>query len=464
MDKARRLVGGSGRFIDDSEPPGLLYGAFLRADEAHAELLSVEVDAARAMPGVLLVLTGDDLRAEGVGPIPTTMEVEGRDGRAFYCPPRHALAVGRVRHVGESIALIVASTLAQAKDAAEAISLRTRPLGYVTDIRNADTEQAPLIWDEAPGNLCLDYELGDAQAVEGAFAEASHVTKITLANNRIAVCSMEPRGAIASFEHGRYTLRTGTQGTYAVREVLAKAVLNVPPAQLRVLTDDVGGAFGMKTPVYPEYVALLAAARQLGRSIKWINSRAESFLSDNAGRDSSIEGQLALNAEGSILALRVRTRANMGAYLTHVGPYIPTVQTGRSLASVYRTPAIHMRVRCFFTNTVPVGPYRGAGRPEANLIVERLIEKAAAETGWDPVELRRRNLIPPTAMPYTTPTGVTYDSGDFPKILEQLLDRAEWHDFVWRVAESRARGRLRGGGLACYLEATGGMVPERADI
>jgi carbon-monoxide dehydrogenase large subunit len=461
-DQRARFVRGEGRFTADLVPAGAAHGVFLRAEHAHGEIRRIDPAAALQRPGVLAVLTGADLLAAGIGPIPTTMDVIGRDGRAHHTPPRHALAVGRVRHVGEPVCLVVARTRHQAEEAAAVVEVEIAPRPAQVDLASADDPAAPQIWPEAPRNIAIDWAHGDAAACAAAFARAAHVTRLRLRNSRVYAAPMEPRSAIADYRDGRYILIVGTQGVAGIRRVLATSVLRRPPDRVRVITPDVGGAFGMKTPVYPDYVALLAAARRLRRPVAWTGSRLEGFLADNHGRDGWIEAALALGPDSQILALHVRVKANMGAYLTHVGPYIPTHQILRSLASVYRTPVIRLESLCLFTNTAPVGPYRGAGRPEANLIMERLLDQAALESGIDRVALRRRNLIGEDAFPYRPPTTVTYDGGAFAQALDKALDHADWQGFGARRAASAARGLIRGRGLACYLEATGGAPIEAA--
>lgn len=461
-----RLLTGHGQFADDVNRQDQLHGYFLRASYAHGEIRNVGTARAAMAPGVVAIYTGADLIAGGIGTIPAIFDLKSRDGSPLVKPPRHALAVGRVRHVGEPIALIVAETRAEAQDAAELIELEIEPLPAVTDVLDAVRPGAPQLWPDAPANTALDWEMGDGSAVDAAIAKAHHVTRLSLLSNRIVVNALEPRAALAEYDASsdRLTLHAPSQGVFAMQRALAGAIFHIPPHKLRVLTGDVGGGFGMKTQPYPEYVAILFAARKLGRPIKWRNDRSESFLSDNQGRDSRFEATLALDAEGNFTALRIASYANLGAYLSAVGHFIPTVQHARSTASVYRTPAIHIHVKCVFTNTTPVGPYRGAGRPEANYVVERLIDTAARETGRDRVALRRQNLIPPSAMPYRTPVGEVYDSGDFAAVLDKALAAADWHGFPARRAQSEANGRLRGIGVSCYLEATGGALEEVADI
>ncbi|MCX7931636.1 MAG: xanthine dehydrogenase family protein molybdopterin-binding subunit [Rhodovarius sp.] len=461
-----RLLVGAGRYTDDIALPGQAYGVVLRSPHAHARIRSIDTTAARAMPGVLLVLTGADLAAAGVGELPCTIPLKNRDGTPRADTPRLPLATDRVRHVGDPVAFIVAETLEQARDAAEAVVVDYEPLPAATDLATAWQPGAPQIWPHAPNNICFDWETGDAAATDAAFAEAAHITRLTVVNNRVVVASMEGRACAAQYDagSGKLTLYCGTQGSWLVRDLLAEHVLKVPPETIRVVTPDVGGGFGMKLYLYAEYALCALAARQLGRPVKWTAERSEAFLSDTHGRDNITLGELALDKEGRFLALRTRNYANMGAYLSTFAPYIPTLAGTKVLASVYRFRAIHARVIGVFTNTVPVDASRGAGRPESNYLVERLIDTAAREMGIDRIELRRRNMVPPSAMPYTTPVGQRYDSGDFLTVLEAALARADWAGFPARREEAARRGKRRGIGLAYYLEATGGAATERAEV
>jgi carbon-monoxide dehydrogenase large subunit len=428
-------------------------------------LRRIDASAARAAPGVLAVYTGEHMAAAGYGELQCRLPLKNHDGSALFAPPRPVLARGRVRYVGEPVALVVAKSAAAARDAAERIELAIEPLPAVTDVEAALATDAPRLFEEH-ANLCLDWRFGDHAAVERAFAAAAHVTRLRLVNNRVVVAALEPRAALAAYDaaSGRFELHVGCQGVFGLRRALAEDLLKIEPGRLRVLCDDVGGSFGMKSAPYPEYVGLLHAARALGRPVKWCDLRSESFLSDHQGRATVMEGELALDDEGNFLAVRVRATGDMGAYLTPFGPAMPSVNMQKNLPSLYRTPVIAIETRCGFTNTVPVGPYRGAGRPEANYCMERLIDAAARETGRDPAALRRRNLIPPSAIPYDAASGLRYDSGDFPAVLEAGLRRADWAGFAERRRASAARGRLRGRGLACYLEVTAPANPEMGGI
>ncbi|MCG8393144.1 MAG: molybdopterin-dependent oxidoreductase, partial [Pseudomonadales bacterium] len=356
-----------------------LHAVFLRSPMGHAEIRAIDTTDALAAPGVRGIFTNRDL--ESLGPLPCLNAPVDRHGDGPVKPPRHILATGRVRHVGEPIALVVADSLEQALDANERIGLDLDPLPAVTDVARAMDADAPVIWPEAPHNVALDWDSGDAEAVAAAFARADHVVRLRTDNNRLAVCAMEPRAALAAYDaaSGRFTLHTGSQGVNAMRDGLASHILKIDPENLRVVSENVGGGFGMKTQPYPEYPALLFAARQLGRPVKWVATRSESFLSDNHARDGVIEGALALDANGRFLALQVTALTSMGAYLSASGVGIATRNMAWCLAGVYKTPAIHVSVKCLFTNTAPTGPYRGAGRPEASFILERLVDQAAAE-------------------------------------------------------------------------------------
>ncbi len=458
------LVRGEGRYTDDVSVPGQLYAAFLRSPYPHARIVALDVAPALAMPGVVGAYTGADLA--GLGTMQAVFEFKNRDGSPMQKPAHPALPTDRVRYLGQPVAFVVAETAAQARDAVEAIGFEVEELPAVTDPVEAAGADAPRLHDELPSNVVLDYYFGDGKAVEAAFAQAAHVTRLDLASNRIVVNPLEPRAAVAEFEPGseRYTLHVGSQGVFGLRGALAKHILNVPNDKVRVLTPNVGGSFGMKAPVYPEYVGLLHAARALGRPVKWTDQRSESFVSDHHGRGLAVTAELALDREGRFLAVRVAGHADIGAYLNQVSPLFASVNVAKNLPGVYRTPAIEVAIRCAFTNTTPVGAYRGAGRPEGNYIMERLIEQAAAETGIDRVELRRRNHIRADEMPYRAASEMSYDSGDFGPLLDKALAAADWAGFSARKAESRARGLLRGIGIGQYLEVTAPPTNEMGGI
>jgi carbon-monoxide dehydrogenase large subunit len=450
------LVQGQGRYSDDVSVAGQAFAVLVRSPYAHGVIRGIDTQAAREMPGVLAVYTGHDLKAAGLGDMQAVFEFKNRDGSAMVKPPHPALPTDRVRYVGQPVACVVAETLAQARDAAEAVALDVEELPAVVDPREAAADGAPRLHDELPSNVVLDYHFGEAEQVEAAFAKAAHVTRLPLANNRLVVNPMEPRAAVAEYDEGsgRYTIHVGSQGVFGLRAALAGHILGVPKEKVRVLTPNVGGSFGMKAPVYPEYVGLLHAAKLLGRPVKWTDQRSESFVSDHHGRGHALEAELALDGEGRFLAVRVSGFADLGAYLSQVSPLPSSVNVAKNLPGVYRTPAIEVSIRCVFTNTTPVGAYRGAGRPEGNYIMERLVEAAAAELRIDRVELRRRNHIRAEEMPFRAASEMTYDSGDFPALLDRALEAADWAGFERRKAESRARGRLRGIGIGQYLEVT----------
>lgn len=459
-DKA--LLSGQGQFTDDFAPAGVTQMVFLRSPHAHAKLVSMDIAAAAAMPGVVAILTGADLVAAGVKPMFVALPFKRPDGSALTAPPRHCLAVEEVRFVGEPVAAIIAETAAQARDAAEAIEVEYEELPAVIGPGNAAAAGAPLVWQGAPGNLVAESRYGDAAAAETAFASAAHVVGLDIENQRLAPVSMEPRVALGEYdgETGRITLRLSCQMPSGVRDAICKELLDIPTDKLRVLVGDVGGGFGMKTGLNPEEGVVAYAARMLGRPVKWAATRMEDFLSALHGRATESRAEMALDAEGKVLALRVRTLADMGAYPRNasvaiqllVGPWVST--------SIYNITLVDFSFQALLTNTAPTGPYRGAGRPEAIYLLERLFDAAARKMALDPAELRRRNMISPTQMPYKNAMAMTYDSGSFERILDQGLVLADWSGFAAREAASKAQGRLRGRGIATFLEWTGGNVFE----
>lgn len=461
-----RLLLGHGRYTDDIALPGAVRGFVLRSPHAHARIASLDAATAKAMPGVLAVITGADLQAAGVGEVPCVIPLKSSNGAPRAETPRLPLATDTVRHVGDPVAFIVAETLQQARDAAEAVEIDYDILPAVTDLAVAHEPGQPQIWAAAPNNTCFDWEAGDGAKAEALVKEAAHVTRLTVVNNRIVVASMEGRACAAEYDaaSGQFTVHAGTQGSWLVKGLLANSVLKVAPEKVRVVTPDVGGGFGMKLYLYAEYALCALAARQVGRPVKWAAERTEAFLSDTHGRDNITLGELALDKDGRFLALRTRNHANMGAYLSTFAPFIPTGAGTKVLASVYDFQAIHARVLGVMTNTVPVDAYRGAGRPESNYLVERLIDQAAGELGIDRIELRRRNMVVQARMPYTTAIGQRYDSGDFPRVMDAALAKIDWHGFPARQAEAARRGKKRGIGLAYYLEATGGSPTENAKV
>ncbi|MGO8918514.1 MAG: xanthine dehydrogenase family protein molybdopterin-binding subunit [Stellaceae bacterium] len=463
------LLRGAGRYAADAPAPGEAAAWFVRSPHAFARIRGIDTRAAAAEPGVLAILTAADIEAAGAGSVARPVPQTGRDGGALKVPHRPALVGFHARHAGEPVALVVAETRAEAQDAAELVEVDYEVLQSVTDLRRAAAAGAPLLFPEAPGNIALDWALGgepdNLREIDRMLREAPHVARVALVNQRLVVASMEPRGATASFDAASdaYTLRAGSQGVTMLRDQLV-AILGLERDKLRVTTDDVGGGFGMKAPAYPEYVALLVAARRVGRPVHWMSTRSEAFVTDQQARDTITEVELALDGDGTFLALRVKVLAAMGAYITSHGAFIATSNFARCLSSMYRIPRILGEVKCVFTNTVPTGPYRGAGRPEANYAIERTIDEAARITGIDRLALRRRNLITPGEIPYKAPIGVVYDSGDFPALFDQALELADVAGFAARRRRSEAAGLRRGLGISCFLEHAGGAPMEGAGI
>ncbi len=449
------LVQGRGAYSDDVSLDGQAYAAIVRSRHAHGIIRGIDTTAAQAMPGVIAIYTGRDLEAAGYGTLKCAVPLKNRDGTPMKKPPRPALAIDKVRYVGDPVACVVAETATAARDAAEAVELDIEPLPAVTLASEAMKPGAPLLFDDVPNNVALDWHYGDAEKVKGAFATAAHVTRLAMRNTRLVVNAMEPRAAVAAWDEAqeRYTFHVGCQGVFGLRAGLAD-ILNVPPAKVRVLTKNVGGSFGMKAQPYPEYVCLLHAARALRRPVKWTDERSGSFLSDSHGRDHEKFGELALDADGRFLAIRLTGTGNMGAWLGAVAPLPSTMNAVKNMVSVYRTPLIEVETQCVFTNTNMVTAYRGAGRPEGNYFMERLIDAAAREMGIDRLELRCRNQLRPTDIPYAAASDQTYDSGDFPAVFARALELADWDGFAARKRESRERGKLRGIAVGSYLEVT----------
>jgi carbon-monoxide dehydrogenase large subunit len=457
----RRFLLGRGRFVTDIDAAGALHCVLVRSVHAHARIRAIDASAARASPGVVAVLGGDDMAADGIGPMRPLWIVQSRDGKPMAEPPRFALARHNVCHVGEPIAAVIAETRRQAMDGAERVAVDYAPLLAVIDVRAAQAEGAPQLHAAAPGNVCFRWARGDEARVQAAFASAAHVVTLELINNRVAGAAIEPRAVLALCGSGieKLTLYSSTQVPHHIRRLVAEQ-LGVGESALRVIAPDVGGGFGYKGKLYPEEAIVAWAARRLDRPVRWSARRAESFLADNQGRDHLTQAELALDAEGHFLALRVRTWANLGAYVSSFGAAIPSAIYSSLLAGVYRTPAILVESTGLFTNTVPTDAYRGAGRPEACYVLERLADRAARELRIDRAEIRRRNLIASSEMPYKTPIGPTYDCGDFPQIFARALAVAGYEKFHLRRAEAMRRGRLRGIGLACYVESSG-IAPSR---
>ena len=463
------LVRGLGRYAADAPMAGQLQAYFVRSPHAFADIKSIHTAAAKAVKGVLAVLTAADM--EGIGNVSQHPPLAGRNGTKLIIPHRPSLAGKTVRHVGEPVAVVVAETLTAAQDAAELVTVDYEERTPAVDVREAVREGAPQVWPEAPGNIAVDWlgmaadPAANSKQVDEAFASAKHVAKAAVLHQRIMVHSMEPRGATASFDPASetYHLRCCSQSARALRDGLAP-ILGVPNPRLRVTTEDVGGAFGLKTGPYPEYLAILVAARKIGRPVHWMSNRAEAFLSDNHARDAFSDVELALDEKGKFLALRIRHLGNMGAYIGAVGANIQTVNLARCLPGMYDIKLIDIGTRCVFTNTTTTAPYRGAGRPEANYILERVIDEAARVTGIDPVKLRRRNLIKPKAMPYKTAVGTTIDSGEFETVLDKALQLADYDGFKQRRREAGKRGKYRGIGISCMLEHAGGFPLEGTEI
>jgi len=465
-----RLLRGKARFVDDVRPPGYLAAVFVRSPRAFAAISSIDLTAAISYPGVHTVLIAADITSAGVGNVSQPMPQTGRGGAKLKVPFRPALADGRVMHVGQPVALVIADSFALAQEAADHVDIVYDEFPPAVGVRQAIGPEASRLWEEALSNVAIDWpgavdDPDNEAEVERIIATAAHVATVSAVNQRLVVASMEPRGASAAFDpvDGIYTLRCGTQGAVALRDEVA-ATLGIADEKVVVITDDVGGAFGMKTPLYPEYIALLVAARMLRRPVHWMSSRSEAFLSDNQARDTVTEGTLALDDDGRFLALRMNVLADMGAFLSTASAFIATSNFARCLSSVYAIPRIAVRVRCVFTNSTPTAPYRGAGRPEANYVIERLVEAASTVTRVDSLTLRRRNMIRPRMLPYRTPVGTTIDSGHFEALLDRALVLGNFTGFPVRKREAIKRGKLRGIGVSCFLEHAGGVPKESAAL
>jgi carbon-monoxide dehydrogenase large subunit len=461
------LVRGHGRYVADAPLPNQAYACFVRSPHAFARIISVDTSGAAGMPGVIAVLTAADM--DGIGNISRHPPLPGRDGAKLIVTNRPALAKDRVLHIGEAVAVVVAERALAAQDASEFVTVEYEPLTPVTDARAALKDGAPQIWPETPNNRGAFWPgpaadpAANAAEVERIFASAKYVARISEMNQRLCVASMEPRGATASYDTERdaFTLRTCSQSAGTMRDNIL-GIMNWPKEKLRVITEDVGGAFGLKTSAYPEYMALLMAAKKLGRPVHWMSGRSEAFLSDNQARDIYSEVELALDEKGKFLALRIRSVGNMGAYLGAIGAAIPTLSFTRCLPGMYDIPKIDIGVKCAYTNTLPTAPYRGAGRPESIYALERVVDEAARVTGIDPVKLRRRNLIKKSSFPYKTQVGTVIDSGDFEPILDKALELADHQNFKQRRREAQKRGKYRGLGICCMLEHAGGSPTESA--
>ncbi len=458
----QRFLTGKACFIDDIAPPGALHGIVIRSPHAHAGIEAIETDAARKMAGVRGVFTAADLDGDDIGVIPCTAQIATL--APMIVPPRPALARNRVRHIGDPVAFVVADSLAHARDAAECVLVQYQPLPAVTDARDALAASAPLLWDQAPGNLSFRFQKGDRAAVTAAFAEAAHVVELDLVNNRLIVAPMETRGAIGLHDAATDSLHliVSGAGVHGIRDVLADRIFDLPRARVRVSAPDVGGGFGIKNAVYPEHVLLLWTARRLGLPVKWIAERAEDCASAAQGRDNRTRARLALDEHGRFLALDVQTIANLGAYVAGFGPGTSTNAPSTAMGGVYDIPAVFMDVRAAFTNTVPIDAYRGAGKPEANYLIERLVDAAARRLSLDPFDLRRRNMM--SRFPHRSALGITIDGGRFAANLDAAEAVADRAGFARRREESARRGRLRGLGIACFLETARGQPNEAAEI
>ena len=457
-----RFVTGRGNYVADIKRPHMKFGIFVRSPHAHALIKSVDVSAALELPGVVAVYTGADMKADNVGGLPVGWGISGKDGNPMKEPPHPPIAHDKVRYVGDAVAFVVAESVEQAEAAAELVEVDYEVLPHVVGVVEALQPGAPQLYDEVPNNLCCDWDLGDKPAVDAAFEAATHVTSIELVNQRLVGNPMEPRAAIGEYDaaNGQYTLWTTSQFPHVVRLLMGEMVLGIPQHKLRVVAPDVGGGFGVKQFHYAEEAVVTWAASKLGGAVKWVCQRSEGFISDAHGRDHVTQAELALDADGKFLAMRVQTYANMGGYLSTFGPNIPTNLYAPLLSGVYIIPSIYCGVKVVFTNTVPVDAYRGAGRPEATFVVERLVDTAALEMGIDKFEIRKRNMIPASAYPYQTPVIVEYDSGDPMACLERSMDLADVASFEARRSASEAKGFYRGLGVSTYVEACG-LAPSR---
>ncbi|MBV9734884.1 MAG: xanthine dehydrogenase family protein molybdopterin-binding subunit [Acidisphaera sp.] len=451
-----RFLAGRGNYVDDINRPGQLYAFIRRADRPHARIRGIDTAAAAMAPGVHAVFTGKDIEADGLGGLPCGWQIHNKDGTPMAEPPHPVIAVGKVRHVGDPVAVVIAETRQAAKDAAERLVIDYEDLPGIANLRQAVAQGAAQVHDGVAGNICYDWHIGDKDAVDAAFGRAATVVKLDLTNNRLVPNAMEPRSAVGDHDAaGDYTLYTTSQNPHVIRLLMGAFVLHVPESKLRVVAPDVGGGFGSKIYHYAEEAIVTWAAGKLKRPVKWTAERNESFMSDAHGRDHESTAEMALDEQGNFLALRVRTLCNMGAYLSTFAPCVPTYLYATLLAGVYRTPAIYAEVKAVFTNTVPVDAYRGAGRPEASYLLERLADVIARDTGRDRVELRRQNFIPKDAFPYQTPVALQYDSGDYFATLDGALKAADWAGFEERRKQSAAKGKLRGIGMSTYIEACG---------
>ena len=452
-----RFITGKGRYTDDINRPRQLYAWIVRSPLPHARILGIDSKAAEAVRGVIAVFTGRDMAADGIGGLPCGWGITQKDGSQMAEPAHAPLAQEFVRCIGDQVAVVLAVSRGIARDAAELVDVDYEELPAVTDLASAAAGDAPQVWPEAPGNICFDWAIGDAAAVDKAFAGAANVVDIDIVNTRLIPNAIEPRAAIGDYDSGKdeYTLYTTSQNPHVIRLLMGAYVLHIPEHKLRVVAPDVGGGFGSKIFHYAEEAIVTWASKRVKRPVKWTADRSESFMSDAHGRDHVSHAELALSADGDFLALRVSTKANLGAYLSTFGPSVPTYLYGTLLAGTYKTPAVYCEVKGMFTHTTPVDAYRGAGRPEASYLLERLVDKAARETGIDKVELRRKNFISPDSFPYQTPVALQYDSGNYHACLDKALEMIDYGRFGERRAGSAAAGKLRGIGFSTYIEACG---------
>ena len=452
-----RFLNGRGNYTDDINRPGQLHAYIRRADRPHATIKDINTSAAAKAPGVVAVFTGADLAADNVGGLPCGWQIHNKDGSPMAEPPHPVLAIGKVRHVGDPVAVVIAETKQAAKDAAEQIVIDYQDLPAAASLRDAIAAGAPTVHDEVPGNICYDWHIGDKAVVDAAFAKAAKVVKLDLTNNRLIPNAMEPRAAVGDYDvnSGDFTLFTTSQNPHVIRLLMGAFVLHIPENRLRVVAPDVGGGFGSKIYHYAEEAIVTWAAGKVRRPVKWTAERTESFMSDAHGRDHVSTAEMALDADGNFLALRISTLANMGAYLSTFAPCIPTYLYATLLAGVYKTPVIYCEVKAVFTNTVPVDAYRGAGRPEATFLIERLVDACAHDTGMDRVAIRRKNFIAADAFPYQTPVALQYDSGNYQATLDACLKAADHAGFEARRSAAAGRGKLRGIGISTYIEACG---------
>ena len=462
----QRLLMGTGQFVDDVLQPGTVVVAFVRSPYPRAKVGTIDATDAKQAPGVLAVITGADLLADGVLAFPIVPGLVNGEGKPWSAPPYYPLATDEVRFVGQVVVAVVAETREQAEAAAELVQVDFQALPSVTSIDSARANDAPVLWADAPGNVLAQTRFGNQGNCDAAFAKAAHIAKVSFMNQRLVPVSLETRGTTAQYDAatGRFTVRTSCQNPATLRGALADTVLKVPAEQIRVVVGDVGGGFGMKTVLYPEDAVVAWAARKIGRPVHWRASRTEDFLSANHGRDQHNEGELALDADGKILGMRVRIVGNVGAYGSGPGTIIVVAIGPKVITGVYHIPALDLHSIAVTTNTNLVGAYRGAGRPEAIYLMERLMDQAAAQLKLDPAELRRRNFIQPSQMPYTTLMGETFDSGNFPHMLTRILELADWTGFAARQTQSKARGKLRGRALSTFLEWTGVVHEEQVHM